>query len=201
MSEIILGTIIGGSIGVIGPLLGFIIQGHFTKNTTKMQINAQTEAARLNRLVEVRAQYLNPLREQVAKIYEQLININDQMINIEVGYGNPPEPTKKQPSEYDKETAKLSEALDKLEKAQNEADIIRSKTSDHRLRQLFLDFTHNRITLKRDVLLLEGIPLKWTPKSGKKIYDFNEATDNLIICQVNLESINGRIEQLLSGGD
>jgi len=202
VSDFLLGAIVGGGFSLLVSVVTLLIQGHFSKTTIKTQIDAQAKEARLNRLVEVRAQYLNPLRDQVAKIYEQLIKIIDQMIAINVRYGNPPDPTRQPLGDYDKEIAKLPEALDKLKKALAKAKIMRSQTSDHRLTKLFLDFAIDSIKLERNVLLLEGIPLKWIPKSGEeKNYDFEKATDKVILLQVILEDINGRIEHLLSGGN
>jgi hypothetical protein len=79
MSDLLLGTIIGGSIAVIGSVSGLIIQGYYARRTTKMQIDARVEEqreqfkfqegqAQIQRLVDQRARYLTPMKEYLLSI-------------------------------------------------------------------------------------------------------------------------------------
>lgn len=201
MSDFLLGAIVGGGFSLLVSVVTLLIQGHFSKNTAKMQIDAQAKEAWVNRLAGVRSQYLNPLREQVARVYEQLIEISDQMIVINIIYGDPPAPTNKQLAKYKREVTKLKKAVDRLASEHQKCDIIRSKTSDHELTKLFYELSDNLYKLNHDVLLLRGIPAEWIPKSGAKKYKYGKAADNVLLFQSILEDINGRIEQLLSGGE
>ena len=48
MSDFIIGTIIGGSIGVIGSIVGFVIQGHYSKKNTELQVDARRNEQLIN---------------------------------------------------------------------------------------------------------------------------------------------------------
>jgi uncharacterized membrane-anchored protein YhcB (DUF1043 family) len=90
MSDVILAGIIGGIIGVAGSVAGLIIQGHFSKKTTEMQINARMEEQKkqlesqkrqieVAKSIEVKATYVYPIREQLWKLNNHASNARNNL--------------------------------------------------------------------------------------------------------------------------
>ena len=98
MSDLVLGTILGGSIGVIGSLLSFIIQGHYSKSSTELQIRARREEQKqqfenerqtveISRKIERRAQNLNPISNALESIMKSVHDIEKVLRDLVVNSG------------------------------------------------------------------------------------------------------------------
>ncbi len=219
MSDVIIGIIMGGIIGVIGSSIGFIIQGYFAKRTTKMQIDARTDEQKnqfeyqkgqvqIGRLIEVRAQYLNPLREQITKCYELTGKVVEEVNSISTRYGNPPDPVSRSFSEYALKTTdsypdrvnKLSKIVAQLSKAIKQANLLRTKSGDHTLRELVLKAYGISLMLSIDVSFLQVASDEWQIVTNETIpVDLEKTSNNAKILERTLEDVSTHIEELLSG--
>jgi hypothetical protein len=217
MSDFVLGTIIGGAIGVFGSLLGFILQGYFSVKTTKIQIDARMEEqqkqfeyqekqAQITRLVEDRARYLNPLRDQITKCYSLAVKSSNNIIEIIVRYGNPPDPARlsflETTDNYGIMVRNLSATVGELRGSLEQADILRSKSGDHTLAELIDKASNTCIELSIDAGTLQRRLEKWLKAPDAEMpVNLEEMQNKVASLSDTLEDVNRRIELLLSGID
>jgi len=82
MSDAILGTIIGGIIAVVSGVIGAVVQGLFSKSNAKLQFEQQEKQSRTQRLIDIRAENLKPLREEVKKCTERIMDAQGMLQGI-----------------------------------------------------------------------------------------------------------------------
>lgn len=93
MSDIVLGMIIGGVIGVGGSAAVACIQGHYSlkgkreenlarQHQQSMQIQHEKDSQMLSRHIGVRSRYLDPLSSHLSRLYNSINNYEEKLIDV-----------------------------------------------------------------------------------------------------------------------
>lgn len=114
MSDILLGMIIGGVIGVVGSAVVAWIQGHYSlsgkreENSARQQqqstqIQHEKDSQLISRLIARRLSYLEPLSSHLSALYTALDNYQKKLIEILNPYFRDPKSDKIQVPEVNKQ--------------------------------------------------------------------------------------------------
>jgi len=99
MSDIVLGMIIGGVIGVVGSAVVAWIQGHYSlkgkreenlarQQQQSLQIQHEENKELINRIIEARGKYLEHLSEQLGKLQTSVEDFGGKFLSVMVPYLN-----------------------------------------------------------------------------------------------------------------
>jgi len=200
MSDIVLGTIIGGSIGVIGSIVGSIIYGYFSKTSTKMQIEARlTEQARqfdhenyaqeTASLIRVRRQWIDLLRPTLIQYSEYSLKVADTLALLRMDFpqGKPENPEESaEGSEFDKLFQKLKQGFGYWSNITEELRKVEAQISDGQLKKLISNLVGYEITV-------------WLVSITTDKEHITRAESTLTIIEDTLAKAFKQIEELLSG--
>jgi len=93
MSDLLLGVIIGGVIGVVGSAVVAVIQGRYSfkcareenvarQQQQSMQIQHEKDSQLLSRRIAVRSRYLEPLCSHLSSLYNSINNYEEKLIGV-----------------------------------------------------------------------------------------------------------------------
>lgn len=215
MSDIVLGTIIGGIIALFGTISGYIIQGIFslkrtnTENTFRtneqnIQIQFEREKALVSRTVEIREKYLIPLSDKIIALFSSVINFRNELIKLTGKYSENKlgeyyiKVIPENRNEFFKKCEEIRERLDERHELELEIHQLQAKVTDIALSdQLFETFskTHdfyiNFLDFMKD--------FTGSQEDQPFVYDCSTFKDLSSDCLAHLATINYRIESLLGG--
>jgi hypothetical protein len=214
VSDIVLGMIIGGVIGVVGSALVALIQGHYSLKSKReenlarehqlvMQIQHEKDSQLLSRRIAVRSKYLEPLSSHLSDLYASFKDRKGEVIAILRKYSSAED--KIHVREEDKE--EFYQKLDEMEGTIESIGIVYDKTS-----AVMSKVTDDELT-KIYNTLLDGIILFYKGetvmyrslgdcKKGEDfVYDFEGIVNAINKVQLCIENMHRRIESLLAGGD
>lgn len=209
MSDIVLGTIMGGAIALIATVAGYFLQGHFSVKNTRMQLEHQTKQNRENRLIEYRSTYLNPTRDCVLQCCEAVDNIEEGIVKCIARFG--------EKFITESRVVIISDEIETLEKFQatfeavhNGSDNLFNRLGElQKWRRQASDLV--LVRLVRDINTLYGDLIQRIRsvddltneiKSGNKDRsecDLSPLLERMLDIRGALLSINYRIEQLMTG--
>jgi hypothetical protein len=97
MSDLVLGMIIGGLIGVVGSAITAVIHGHYSLKTRRedilaqhqqqsLQIQHEKDTQRLSRLIARRSLYLEPLSTDLCSLSIAVSNYMSQLLTVLTPY-------------------------------------------------------------------------------------------------------------------
>ena len=131
MSDLLLGVIIGGVIGLVGAW----IQGHYSlkgkreENVARQQqesirIRHEKNSQVISRIVEVRAKYLGPVSKQLGKVQTSMSDFRKELSDVIVPYI--PEEGREEPGRCDVrvEAAKKQEFIQQLKSVDSRGLVI-----------------------------------------------------------------------------
>jgi hypothetical protein len=87
MNDILLGTIIGGAVGVTGSAIVAWIQARNSQQQHARQIQHEKDSQLLSRRIAVRLRYLEPLTSHLCSLYISVNNCWHKLIEMTVPYG------------------------------------------------------------------------------------------------------------------
>lgn len=97
MSDIVLGMIIGGVIGIVGSAAVALIQGHYSVKVKRednlarqqqqsIQIQHEKNKELINRIIQARRKYLEHLSEQLGRLQTSVEDFGDNLLRVIVPY-------------------------------------------------------------------------------------------------------------------
>lgn len=191
MSELIQGAIIG----IVGTIIGAIIAAIVSYRIAKLQFEQQEREYRRNRLLEIRKNYLFPLRETISK---WAIKISRMIENVEgIGWG----------IQWDGRVSELKKkAIEdlrtELKNLTDELEIHRGQISDKKLYDAIDKILSHEAAVNRKKLALMSPTVEWdaneTSLERVQIVLDKLKTDSTQLREY-LRDVNKRIEDLLSG--
>jgi hypothetical protein len=79
MTDVLIATVIGGVIGIIGSVIGSAIKGYYDSKNIKKQLEQQLKILQVERIIKIKAEYLNTLVSQLKAIVVAIQNITPQL--------------------------------------------------------------------------------------------------------------------------
>lgn len=203
ISDVILAGIIGGTIGVAGTVAGLIIQGHFSKRTTEMQINAKAEEQNkqlesqkrqieIAKSIEVKATYVYPIREQLWKLSNHAANARNNLRIIARPEGDVLGNYFEKQLTHEEALNALKESMIGIVDASSQTQQLMSRASDEKLIDLLS-------ALQLYVFLISS-NAEWIflSNSGKKD-EISAISEYMSGLRDKVVDANKRTEELLSG--
>lgn len=211
MSDIVLGTIIGGAIALLSGVAGYFLQGYFSIKNTRMRIDHEREKDRETRLIEFRSKYLGPTRDCVLQCCERINDIQDRMLDCTVPFGemsndNPHIVTISHDraviAEFQDSLKAIGDAYDNLFDSLGELHKWRHQASDSRLVRLIGNTTSLSSDFRKKIEYVNELTHKFEESNEDRLkYDMSQVVDSLFRLRGGLIAVNYRIEELMTGID
>ncbi len=206
MSDLVLGTIIGGTIGVIASLLGSIVQGYWSSKNTSARIKHEKEGAMTERLIAKRESYLSHISVSTSECYKYTIQIINKLVGAITDFQESKDSSvhtvlvTADSAESFKDILKLTNKdEEELMRVNDKIELYRSQNTDEKLEELL----QKVFVSSRDygMVHLEMARRFYTTSLSKECfkYDFDSYEEKVFVLQFHLQSVNRRIEQLLCG--
>ncbi|OGO18423.1 MAG: hypothetical protein A2Z15_05305 [Chloroflexi bacterium RBG_16_50_11] len=180
MSDIVLGTIIGGLIGVIGSILGFIIQGYYSKKNTELQLESEKRERQITRLIEKRAPYLSPINEQQQSVISSIHNIEKRVRDLEFACGDENVIAWADPRTIGY-LQDITNSNDSISTATDNIEMLRVRNSDKKLAEHLTNTINLTVDISKETMKLHRLRIKHgegnTGNNPNK-----EISDQCIIC-------------------
>ncbi len=196
MSDIVLGGIIGAGASLITTISTLLIQGYYSKANLKLQIDSQKDQSYIDKLVNLRAKYLQPLSDKVTESYREIEEIKLQILGLFMRDGSHEGIPSYSKEERENTMGYLIEHYKTFNKIMLQSEIIRCKANDKKIQSLFSDLKDIQIKIAEQVNLACGNSI---PLLKGKSYNYEMMNMSLSDAEETLRNINERIEQLLSG--
>jgi vacuolar-type H+-ATPase subunit I/STV1 len=203
MSETLWGVCLGGTITIIG----MIIQNRFSSNQTKMQIEARRDELnekfkqdlriiQLNKKIELRSSYLQPLRRHLATLYELYLDIEEQLRYIISKYGDTPALEKQYSMSQDSRVKEIEQELEN-----NEAKI---QQLDGAVEQLMAQNTDDAIHIIDFMIIFEPSKQltevrRFLKYNRREVMNFRSISDSFRDARTQIQEANTNIEHILCG--
>lgn len=220
MSDLIIGTIIGGAIGVIGSMLGFIIQGYFSNKNTSMQIESRKEEQSrlfehekdsqvLSRIIERRARYLDPLSDQLGELHTFMNDFRDKIIKVIVSYQSEEDKIRgdrkiridsEEKQEFIEQFEVFGSAVEEIDNRRQKIFEASYKVTDVNLQEMLWDLVKKLYAVVHAYYDM-GIVLEESETGDNPICDFEAIFKPVRDANVCIPRANHRIESLLAGAD
>ena len=226
MSDIVLGTIIGGAIAVVGSAVVALIHGYYSlkgkreenllrEQEQSTQIRHEKNTELIRRIIEVRKRYLEPVSEHLNRMQTPVSDFRHKLLIVIVKYRHEGSEIGEQSetSENNKvrvEAAKKPEFIEKLksvgsvlsgiESSQKRIEEESLMAGDVKLTKLLAAVVINTYYLRRDYYDKKA-DLKGGKKDKDFMYDFQRIVDLTSDIRVSMAHANGRIASLLGGVD
>jgi len=201
MPDVILGTIIGGVIALVAGLLGYVIQGYFSTKNIRLQFEYQQQQTQAERLINVRARYLNPISEHLSSISNSTHLVEKKLRDLVVLSGT-------EQIAWISFTG-LDDMLDSIKSISDSMDSIeklRPKSNDRQFRSLISKTLTLGDQVSKEISHVSGFQIKHQEEGGTTDECDKEISvqcmKTLTLTTDLFESIGkcyGRIEQILSG--
>jgi len=211
MSDIILGIIIGGGIGVVASIVG----GIFSYLVAKSQINARRQEQadqfanrkqefQMDRLIEARKAWLEPLSKAIQECVKEVAEAEAITLKLKAScnihfWGE---------DLYGQSSKALVKSTKSIIKICREVRDLTAQVSDGSLNKLISDMILLPFEIHTKVFTLPGSDTKqWLTKTPVDKEEESISTSCVAICEIlnNIREhswkINKRIEELLSGVD
>lgn len=200
----IIGVVIGGIIGLIGNF----INSRSVRQTTEYQLNFQADQARVNRILERRATYLNPLKECLVDGLEKLLRLRDQIGRLKAEIDYVPRITRLPVRDESKlKRVDLSESIEELDKAtenidtfKNDIETFESQVNDEKLGSLLMGISWDCLNVSLSIHRLRIACVTWQQKDKHEVPtrpSFDEIDADLMQFIGRIRETNIRIEELL----
>ena len=190
MSDIVLGAIIGA----VAVALGASITGIVNYKNSKLQIEARTREARLDRLIKVREKVLIPLREEMNRALE--LSNKYLILMVQMGEAN----KKADKTELREAIKRWKEASGKSKEAKSNLEMLIGQLSDSQLLRMIEEVKaaqegENEKVI--EVTMLAHQPESMNIETMKRLNRELREVHNTTLSK--LLPLNKRIEELLSG--
>jgi len=203
VSDVILGIIIGGSIALVAGVLGSVIQGYFSTKNTKLQFEYQQKERQIERLISVRAQYLNLISERLKSIISSTHYVETKLRDLVKLCSN--DGIAWADSRSRTYLDEITRVVKSMSTSTNDIEMLRSQVTDSRLLTLIATTLTLDDQLSKGVSELMGIEIRhgegeMSDKPNREIsyqcVHLGEVTTQLF---ETIKQTNHRIEEILSG--
>lgn len=160
MADLILGTIIGGLVGLISSIVGFLIQGYYSNKNTLVQITAQKEEQaekfkfekkrqEINRLIQVRETWTKSLYTSLITYAENIDKTSLEINILRVNFpdGQAAQSVLSSGLEFDRLFTDLTTAVKELDNASDNLGKEMAPISDSILKNLISNLISEELQL------------------------------------------------------
>ena len=215
MSDIVLGMIIGGVIGVVGSAVAALVQGYYSvkvkreensalQHQQSTQIQHEKNSQQISRIIEVRVRYLDPLSNQLGKLLMTVSDFQDKLLEAIVPYI-------RKEKEIHVKAADKQEFIQKLKTVKSASSALATskteifetsmKVTDRELMELLQDLVTEKVHFVLGAYYKMNISLEKSTTGHDFIYDFEAMLKSIKDVNVCVARTNHRIELLLAGVD
>lgn len=226
MSDVLLGMIIGGIIGVAGSAVAALIKGHYSLKGRRQdnlasqqqqitQIRHEKNRELIRRIVEVRVRYLEPICEHLTKLQATTRDFQSKILDVFVSYRREEreigeESERGKTHEVEVKAAKKQESIQELRLIDNivsEMESVQSRieeasidATDVNLRDILAELVLEIYSLRQAYYSMR-LDLTKSTAEDDFIYDFKQITSPMGKVRLSIGRANARIEALLGGAD
>lgn len=215
MSDILLGTIIGGIIGFACSAVVALINGYYSfkskrednlirREELSTRIQHEKNSALISRIIEIRTTYLAPLSDQLGELYTSMDDFRAKLISVIMPY-------QREKNKIQVEEAKKQEFIQQLETVESALSAINTrqtriygatcKVTDMNLRELLNDLIEKLYSLVVTYYKMNVSLLKESTTGHDFIYDFEALLKPVRDISISIGISNRRIESLRAGAD
>jgi len=215
MSDILLGTIIGGIIGFACSAVVALINGYYSfkskrednlirREELSTRIHHEKNSALISRIIEIRTTYLAPLSGQLGQLYTSMEDFRVKLITVITPYQHEEDKThveeaKKQ--EFIRQLETVATALSGIDTHRTRIYGATCKVTDMNLRELLNDLIEKLYSLTVTYYKMHLSLLKETTTGHDFIYDFEALLKPVRDISISIGISNRRIESLRAGAD
>jgi len=207
MNDILLGTIIGGTIGVAGSAVVAWIQEHYAQQRQSTQIRNDKNREVIGRIIGVRARYLDPLSTQLGKLQAALSDFQDKLLEVIVPYTRG---VKHGERVVDLQAVKKQVLIQQLKSV--DSTLLTIETARTRVQETAFNATDNDLRQLLKALLFKTyeltkayhkmqLELAASEEGHGLVYDFDQVIEPMTDVYIGISSAHRRIESLLAGAD
>ena len=213
MSDLVLGIIIGGVIGLVGSAIQAYtsIKGKREDNLARQQeqairIQHERDSQFLSRRIAVRSRYLEPMTTDLSGFYASLNQYKHELVGLITPYSRAEGPTEDQVQVHE---ADKQEFIRTLEEISTKYEAVR--IAYHRLRDSHSPADIQLVRLIRNIAkavgdFYEGLADMYRSLAGCRrdqdfVYDFKAIFESIDKLLLSISQTHNRIEDLLAGAD
>ena len=207
MNDILLGTIIGGAIGVAGSAVVAWIQEHYSQQRQLREIHYDKDRELIHRTVEVRAKYLDPLSSQLGKLQACLSDFQDRFYEAIMPYESGTEHGERVLQIEAEKKEVLIGQLKSVEGTVAAIETTRTRieeaafiATDMNLYEVLKALVFAAYHLTRAYYKMEG-ELRGSKNGEDFVYDVDQIIEPMKGVYAGISSSHRRIESLLAGVD
>lgn len=207
MNDVLLGTIIGGIIGVGGSAIAAWVQAHYSRQQQSRQIQHEENREVIHRIIEVRARYLDPLSTQLGNLQAALSDFQDKLLDAIVPYTRG---VKLGERVVDVEAVKKQVFIQRLKSV--DSTFLAIETTRTRIQETSFNATDMNLRELLKALVFKAYELTMSYQKMKVdltgsedghdfVYDFEQVIEPTKDVYISISKAHRRIESLLGGVD
>lgn len=207
MNDILLGTIIGGTIGVAGSAVVAWIQEHYSQKRQLRQMQCDRDMELIRRIVEARAKYLDPLSSCLGKLQTCLSDFQDRLFEVIIPYASGTKQGERvvrigaeEKSVVIRRLGSVNSAMEEVVTARTRVEEAAFNARDMSLREILKAVVFTGYDLGQAYYRMREAIVK-SEDGESLVYDAEQVIGPMKCVYVRISSAHKRIESLLAGVD